>query len=330
MRTMPDNMPRDTSAPMRAEHLWRTERPRPRSTASRAPARPRHGSHAWPVLSMRVCGLFLESKMHPRNGLRQRVQQVSIAKALSAGNIWATERPPRARYKVSEVQSVLWGLCGLYGMGCAASRAPYSLHHFYTYWLTCISSMTAASMDITAACRGGPTRPPRHRSEHASSEPKRAGSPMADLRPPSRTRLPRRNLPTRRKRGENRGNYAEWQSGLGEPPSTKWPPTRLGGSQRTQGQGTTPSRQLLSPCCGGRASLPRTLHNSCIIMAVWRHSRLRNGSAEPRIEVWDMDDIPGERSRPRRSLFPRAGSSASSAEGSKLWSVLNYGYTSSL
>ena len=189
--------------------------------------------------------------------------------------------------------------------------------------------MTAASMDITAACRGGPTRPPRHRSEHASSEPKRAGSPMADLRPPSRTRLPRRNLPTRRKRGENRGNYAEWQSGLGEPPSTKWPLTRLGGSQRTQGQGTTPSRQLLSPCCGGRTSLPCTLHNSCIIMAVWRHSRLRNGSAEPRIEVWDMDDIPGERSRPRRSLFPRAGSSASSAEGSKLWSVLNYGYTSS-
>ena len=170
---MPDNMPRDTSAPMRAEHLWRTERPRPRSTASRAPARPRHGSHAWPVLSMRVCGLFLESKMHPRNGLRQRVQQVSIAKALSAGNIWATERPPRARYKVSEVQSVLWGLCGLYGMGCAASRAPYSLHHFYTYWLTCISSMTAASMDITAACRGGAHCPPRYRWEHSSSEPRR-------------------------------------------------------------------------------------------------------------------------------------------------------------
>ena len=31
---------------------------------------------------------------------------------------------------------MLWGWCGLYGAGCAALRAPYSLPHFYTYLLT--------------------------------------------------------------------------------------------------------------------------------------------------------------------------------------------------
>ena len=158
---------------MRAEHGLSTQWPQPNATASRGPPRPPNRWKARPALPTTICGKFLGSTMRPRNGLRQRVQQVSIAKALSAGNIWATERPPRARYKVSEVQSVLWGLCGLYGMGCAASRAPYSLHHFYTYWLTCISSMTAASMDITAACRGGAHCPPRYRWEHSSSEPRR-------------------------------------------------------------------------------------------------------------------------------------------------------------
>ena len=31
---------------------------------------------------------------------------------------------------------MLWGWCGFYGAGCAASCAPYSRPHFYTYWLT--------------------------------------------------------------------------------------------------------------------------------------------------------------------------------------------------
>ena len=33
--------------------------------------------------------MFLDSKMYPRNVLRQMGQQVSIAKALWAGNMWA-------------------------------------------------------------------------------------------------------------------------------------------------------------------------------------------------------------------------------------------------
>jgi hypothetical protein len=41
--------------------------------------------------------VFLGSKMRPRNVLRQMGQQVSIANALWAGNMWATERQSRAR-----------------------------------------------------------------------------------------------------------------------------------------------------------------------------------------------------------------------------------------
>ena len=74
--------------------------------------------------------------------------------------------------------------CGLCGTGCAAMREPYSKTHFYTYRLTCISSMTATRMDSTLVCRGGACRPPRSCLEHASSEPKRPATTSArDVRP---------------------------------------------------------------------------------------------------------------------------------------------------
>jgi hypothetical protein len=83
---------------MRAEHGLSTKRPRARATASRAPPRPAGGSHARPKLPTTMCGMFSGSTMRPHNGLRQRVQQVSIAKALWAGNMRATAMPSRARY----------------------------------------------------------------------------------------------------------------------------------------------------------------------------------------------------------------------------------------
>ena len=81
--------------------------------------------------------------------------------------------------RVRGVPSVLRGWCGLYGRGCAAMRVPYSLPHFYTYRLTCISSMTTGRMDITLVCRGGASCPPRYRWEHSSREPKRPATAAA-------------------------------------------------------------------------------------------------------------------------------------------------------
>jgi hypothetical protein len=92
------NMPRGTSAPhTHAEHAWSTVRSRPRAPASRGPLRPLHRMKARAALCTRICGVFLGSKMRPRNVLRQMGQQASIANALWAGNMWATERPSRAR-----------------------------------------------------------------------------------------------------------------------------------------------------------------------------------------------------------------------------------------
>jgi hypothetical protein len=94
----PENQPCGTHiCAMRAEHGMSTERLRPRATASRAHPRPAGESHERPELPTSICGMFLDSTMRPRNGLRQRVQRVSIERALSAGTMLATERPPRAR-----------------------------------------------------------------------------------------------------------------------------------------------------------------------------------------------------------------------------------------
>ena len=82
----------------------------------------------------------------------------------------STMRPPRARNWGCKVLGVLWGWCVLYWSRCGRSRSPNSLPHFYTYWHTCISLMTATMMDRTEACRGGLMRPPRPRREHSSSE----------------------------------------------------------------------------------------------------------------------------------------------------------------
>ena len=102
---------------------------------------------------------------------RAKGQQRGGANGAVQGGNNAAVQSGLTRVRGAVVPSVLKASCGLYGTGCAATRAPYWLPHFYTYRHTCISSMTAASMDITAGCRGGATRPPGHRWKCSSREP---------------------------------------------------------------------------------------------------------------------------------------------------------------
>ena len=110
-----------------------------------------------------MSGLVIASKNCSRNVLPMGEQQVSTEEALPARDKQATLRPHRARCHRFEVRGVLRTWCVRYGTGYAATRAPYSLPHFYTYTLTCISLMTVTRMDTTSVCRGGALRPPRYR-----------------------------------------------------------------------------------------------------------------------------------------------------------------------
>ena len=119
------------------EHAWSTVRSRPRATASCGPVRPLHRMKARAALRTRICGVFLSSKMRPRNVLRQVGQQVNITKMRYGratcgpqnGRLERAARDVRCRVCCMGMLRALWG--GLRGL--ARAVALYSLYLTFTH-----------------------------------------------------------------------------------------------------------------------------------------------------------------------------------------------------
>ena len=131
-RNGPKTAPRAPRRHARRARAQRQLRPTSRATASPRTPRPRYHAKVLIQTRQRMCGSLVDSKKRSRNALPKSDQRVSNEEALTARYKEATMRPPRAGWRGFEVPSVLRASCGLYGTGCAATRAPYWLPHFYT------------------------------------------------------------------------------------------------------------------------------------------------------------------------------------------------------
>ena len=156
------NSPRSTSAP-RAPCTGKAQLRPPRARSlCRTPHNPRTSCKPASMRSGRYPGCSW-ARRSDRATSCQRASKVSATRGASGagqGGYPTAAQSALTRVRGAEcAQGVVWAL----REGPRGHARTVLATSLFTYRPTCISSMTAARMDITLVCRGGASCPPRYR-----------------------------------------------------------------------------------------------------------------------------------------------------------------------